>query len=276
MYADDTVLYQSGINGETAAGKLQQSVNLFAGWCEKNSLTINTSKTKVMAFGSRKKVKNAKKMVIKLGAERLKLVPSYKYLGMILDSTLNYNLHVSQVMRTVLHKLLLLSKIKRYLKDDAALCIYKSMLLPYFDYADVIFDRALHKDKEKLQRLQSKCLKVCMGKNRRFRTDVIHKLANVPFLKDRRAAHVLNFMYIRKGNVRLLNNREIRTRAHDAPLFEVSIPRCKSFKCSIGYFGAVSWNNLSPDVRNTPNYLAFKHVQKLKMLSPRSQIREIK
>ena len=64
-----------------------------------------------------------------------------KYLGVILDSTLNYNLHVNQVIRTVLHKLTLLSKMKKYLRDDTALNIYKAMLLPYFDYADVIFDR---------------------------------------------------------------------------------------------------------------------------------------
>ena len=142
------------------------------------------------------------------------------------------------------------------------------MLLPYFDYADVIFDRSLNKDKEKLQKLQNKCLKICTGKNRRFNTDVIHKTTNVPFLKDRREAHVLNFMYNRKSNVDLLNNREIRTRAHDVPLFEVKIPRCEAFKRSVGYFGALSWNNLPPDTRNIANFLAFKHVQKIKMLHP--------
>ena len=95
------------------------------------------------------------------------------------------------------------------------------MVLPYFDYAYVIFDRALYKDIDKLQRLQNRCLKICMGKDRRFGMDAVHKLANVPFLKDRRRAHVMNFMYGRKSNVHLLNRREIRTRAHDAPLFNV-------------------------------------------------------
>ena len=57
LYADDTVLYQSGINRDEAAAKLQGSVNLFANWCEVNSLTINIVKTKTMAFGSRQKVK---------------------------------------------------------------------------------------------------------------------------------------------------------------------------------------------------------------------------
>ena len=45
-------------------------------------------------------------------------------------------------------------------------------------------------------------------------------------------------MYIRKSKVHLLNNRKIRTRAHDAPLFETSIPRCEAYRHSVGYSGA--------------------------------------
>ena len=96
--------------------------------------------------------------------------------------------------------------------------------------ADVIFRKANAKEIGKLQTLQNKCLRICLGRDRRFSTDGSHKLANVPFLKDRRAAHVNNFMYIRKKDKALLNNREIRTRAHDAPLFKVVMPRCEAFK----------------------------------------------
>ena len=81
-------------------------------------------------------------------------------------------------------------------------------------------------------------------------------------------------MYVRKQNVQLLNNREIRTRAHDAPLFEISIPRCEAFKRGIGYFGAVNWNELPPAVRNTATFLAFKKLQKENMLRPLSLIQD--
>ena len=173
----------------------------------------------------------------------------------------------------MLHKLSLLAKIKRYLRDDTALSKYKSMFLLYFYYADVIFDNAWNKDISKLQKVQNKCLKICKGKDRLFNTDLIHKLSNVPFLRDRREAHILNVMYNRKQNVQLLNNSEIRTRAHDAQLFEVSVPRCEAFKRSVGYFGAVKWNKLAPAVRNTDTFLAFKNLQKIKMLNPLSRIR---
>ena len=113
LYADDTVLYQSGINSGEAAEKLQRSITRFAKWCEENSLTINIAKTKIMSFGSRHNVKKAKNVIVKLGNEKLQQVPSYKYLGMLLESPLNYNLHDNQVICTVLHKLLLLTKMKK-------------------------------------------------------------------------------------------------------------------------------------------------------------------
>ena len=272
MYADDTVVYQSGIDSREAAVKLQHSVNLLERWCTVNQLTINIKKKKLMAFGSRSKVKKTKNVVIKLDGQKLNQVPSFKYLGMTLDGTLNFNHHITCTCRTVLHKLMLLSKMKRYLRDDTAISIYKSMILPYLDYADVIFDKAMSKDINKIQRLQNKCLRICLGEERRFSTDRAHKLTGTPFLVDRRKAHIRNFMYLRKRRVDLLNVREIRTRAHDAPLFNLKIPRCEAFKRSIGYAGALEWNNLPPQIRNTDSYKAFKYGQKNEMLRPLARI----
>ena len=170
-----------------------------------------------MAFGSRSRVKKTKNTKIYPNGDMLQKVPTFTYLGLNLDPTLNYNHHISSVLRTVLHKMVLLSKLKKYLNNNVALLIYKSMLLPYFDYADVIYHRSNSGDLDKLQRLQNRCLCICIGYDRYFSSDRAHKLSKVPFLKDRQASHELNFMFNRKSNVALLNRREIRTRAHDAP-----------------------------------------------------------
>ena len=268
LYADDTVLYQSGVNCAEAEAKLQSSVSKFKLWCDVNVLTINASKTKVMAFGSRSKVKKCKNLDIRIAGEKLKLVPSFKYLGLTLDSTLNYGQHIATVIKLITYKMTLLAKLKKYLKDDSALQIYKSMLLPYFDYADIIFHKANTKEVGKLQTLQNKCLRICLGRERRFDTNRAHKLAKVPFLEDRRTAHACNFMFKRKDNKSLLNRREIRTRAHDAPLFLVPIPRCEAFKRSVSFYGSSLWNELKVDIRNTVSYDVFKARQKEVMLQP--------
>ena len=69
---------------------------------------INQGNIMLVAFIDLRKAFGTVNTKIKLANELLKQVPSYKYLGMVLDSTLNYDLHINQVFRTALHKLLLL------------------------------------------------------------------------------------------------------------------------------------------------------------------------
>ena len=124
----------------------------------------------------------------------------------------------------------------KFLSERVALRIYNSMILPHFDYGDVIYNNAANQDHlEKLQRLQNRCLKICLNLNIRFGTDELHNISKMPKLKKRREAHVNNFMYNRLKNVALVDNRNIRTRAHDAPLFKVSIPTNEAYKRSLQY-----------------------------------------
>ena len=198
----------------------------------------------------------------------LKLVPSFKYLGVVLDPTLSYGQHINAVISTVQHKIYLLGKVKRYLNNEVATQIYKSMILPYLDYADVVFCKANTTGLEKLQRLQNRGLRLCLGHDRRYNTVRAHKEAKTPFLRERRRAHTLNFMHARKTKkTNLLNKREIRTRAHDAPLFNLAIPMSEAFKRSVGYHGSEEWNRLAPEVRNIESYLEFKGEQKETMLT---------
>ena len=104
LYAGDIVLYQAGVNKDEASNKLQRSVNDFNEWCNVNALRIIASITKIMAFAKRSTVKKCKDVKIMIDNKRLKLVPSYKYLGMLLDSTLNYSMHITLIVNVVSYK----------------------------------------------------------------------------------------------------------------------------------------------------------------------------
>ena len=156
----------------------------------------------------------------------------------------------------------MLGKIRKYVTTDVALLIYKSMILPFFDYADIIFTKAFTNDIDKLQRAQNKCLKICMQLNVTTETDHLHSLSKVPLLKHRRRTHLLNFMYRRQSRLDLIDDAPIRTRAHDAPMFKVVRPKLEAYKRSVAYHGAVSWNALDPETRNLARHKMFKNVQR--------------
>ena len=135
LYADDSVLYHSGVNVKETARFLQTSLDELRHWCKVNKLTVNTKKSKLMVFGTRAKVKKAKDVRVFLNGDKLQKVPTFKYLGIIVDPTLNFNHHISFVVRTVLHKMTLLAKVKKYLNNEVALQIYKSTNL--YQYTNI-------------------------------------------------------------------------------------------------------------------------------------------
>ena len=140
LYADDTVLYAADQNIRTATDNLQKALDQFTDWCGENKLTLNANKTKQMVFGTRNMVKKAKNVQLPVRCLPLQTVPTYKYLGRSLDSALTLNYHVKNVSNMISYKAILLGKIRKFLTEKVALKIYKSMILPYFDYGDVIYN----------------------------------------------------------------------------------------------------------------------------------------
>ena len=218
-----------------------------------------------MVFGTRHRVKKAKNVVVKINEVPLQIVPTYKYLGITLDSTLTFNYHVRTVANMVEYKANLLAKVRKFLTETVAMKIYKSMILPYFDYGDVIYNVASQEGLDRLQRLQNRCLKICKNLNIRHDTNDLHRITKMPRLDLRRKAHINNFMYGRLKQVALVDARDIRTRAHDAPLFKVSIPANETFKRSVLYAGALQWNGLDKATRNIDNLDTFKQRQKFSL-----------
>ena len=195
----------------------------------------------------------------------LQLVHTYKYLGFQLDSTLSFNCHANSVSMMVAYKINLLSKIRRFLTKEVALKVYRSMILPYFDYGYVVYGAAGAAGLGKLQRLQNRGLKISKGFDRRFNTDRLHSndsITKCQKLKARREEHLNIFMYGKLGCPELRDGRNIRTRAHDAPLFKVKVPKIESYKWAVEYRGSVQWNELPVKTRLMNNLASFKNHQK--------------
>ena len=184
LYADDTVVFSHATNLSLLQNNLQKTLNKFKKWCDMNALTINTKKNKFMIFGTRSKVKKAKNLKLDINNHPLQQVPTYKYLGLTLDSVLSYSKHISTVINTVSHKAYILSKIRRFITSYSSIRIFKSMILPYFDYADIVFDKANCTELDKLQRLQNRCIKICLLVDKRTNTDLIHSIVKTPNLNS--------------------------------------------------------------------------------------------
>ena len=95
LYADDTVLYCSSRDPYTHRNLVQVDLDNIVQWCTNNKLTINTKKTKSMIFGTKYMLKKLDTPKVKLDGSILGNVDHYKYLSVILDSTLNFTKHIN-------------------------------------------------------------------------------------------------------------------------------------------------------------------------------------
>ena len=84
-------------------------------------------------------------------------------------------------------------------------------------------------------------------------------------LDARKEAHVNNFMYNRLKRSDLVDTKDIRTRAHDTPLFKISIPKVQAYKRAVKYAGALQWNSLPRKHCGIGSFVEFKAKQKLIM-----------
>ena len=266
LYADDTVIYCSDTSYERASIDLQNILNKFGVWCSENALTVNVKKSKVMAFGSKNNIKKSKGNILSLNGEAISFVPNFKFLGVFLDQTLNFRHHIDMLINTLNFKLFLLSKIRRYLNDECALTIYKSMVIPYFDYADVIYMYSNNPDLKKLDRAHLRGLRICLKIQGKMNDVDIFNLGNISSLENRRFVHSRNYMYKNKSKC-IVNKEGVVTRAKEGPLFNITRPNCEAYKRSIYYSGASDWNNLDSAIRNLENIFLFKRHQKSWLLN---------
>ena len=97
------MIFDSDPNIENVYNRMQLSLDVFGMWCLQNKLTVNTGKTKIMAFTASKQKLTGLDINLFLNDVKLMVVPSYKYLGVTLDPHLKYDLHVKHQLKTISH-----------------------------------------------------------------------------------------------------------------------------------------------------------------------------
>ena len=270
LYADDTVLYTKTNNLAKIEKGLQKDMDSLAKWCYDNKLTFNTGKTKLMVFGNKKARDKLGSMEIRFEGRRIEEATAYNYLGIKLDQTLSYDLHVKSLIQRVSDKITHLRKIRRFKNNKAALSIYKNMILPILEYGDILLISAKKVARTRLQTLQNKALKCALGLDSLTDTNEVHKLAKLEKLHVRRKQHMLQLMYKQLENTLLWQRKTSRTsrtsgvatRSSKKKSFVMRKTKTEKYKKSITVTAPNHWNALPQKVQAIKDPHTFKRALK--------------
>ncbi|XP_045533955.1 uncharacterized protein LOC106720251 [Papilio machaon] len=96
LFADDTCVYTSGRSPDAICRRLQTAANTLGAWFRKWRIEINPSKSAALYFSRQK---GTALPSIKLLDSPIPWEDQVKYLGVILDSKLNFSAHVTRVIQ---------------------------------------------------------------------------------------------------------------------------------------------------------------------------------
>ncbi|MGH0138934.1 UNVERIFIED_CONTAM: hypothetical protein FKN15_035625 [Acipenser sinensis] len=137
-YADDTQLYLKFNPGSPSAMvRLSACIQDIEAWMSANFLQLNTSKSELLLVGSKTQLKNLNIVSLNLGNSLLLSSPTVQSLGVLLDSNLSFDAHISSVVISSFYHLQNISKVCPYLSllDAEILChAFVSSRLDYYNF----------------------------------------------------------------------------------------------------------------------------------------------
>jgi hypothetical protein len=119
--------------------------------------------------------------------EPIQWVETERYLGVTLDTQLNWSAHVNQVGKKAVQRLEVLGPLlyrRRGLPDRKGVLLYKQLIRPMMDYTCPIWRSAARTHVRKLQVLQSKCLRIATYAPWYVSNRQIHEDLEIPLFSD--------------------------------------------------------------------------------------------
>ncbi len=121
LFADDSSAFCTENNYENLEKKANEMLVLYNNWLMCNKLTLNSTKTHYMIFS--KRPKSVPKLKIVFGESYISKESKTKYLGVILQEDLKWNIHITNILGKINRFVPFIYKIKNFISKPVARCL---------------------------------------------------------------------------------------------------------------------------------------------------------
>ena len=268
LFADDATKSTASKDIKNVEKSLQESSDSLMRWCSINRMVPSSDKTKIMVIGTSKRLQyfdvNKYKLNVYLGKSKITQVTEEKLLGCVIDENLSWTPQVRKVRQTVLYKLSILRKIKRFVPLSGRLTFYNYFVKPHFDYCCSVWETAFKKDIHTLIKLQKMAARLIL--------DVDYTVPSIELFKILKWLPIDKNVQFRQATLvyKALNNMtpsymaDMFTRSSETAPFSLrSVSNKKLFIPrthikSLRFLGPKLWNSLSTNSRKASTLSQFK------------------
>lgn len=183
IYADDTSLFFRDCDLHKLVHKANDVLQSLNAWSIRNSLIINTSKTKSVLFRPKNKPVNCD-LTLTIGPETIKIEPIVKTLGVIFHENMLWNNHADLVHSKLSRVVGVLSRLRFSLPQRIKLLLYNSLFVSTLTYCYLVWGTTTEKNLGRIYRLQKKAVRIITGAPRDAHSKPIFEALNLLPMPD--------------------------------------------------------------------------------------------
>ena len=259
LYADDTVIYISSQDPIAACTSLENGLSKLSNWCAENKLSINVKKTKLLIVDVQDIVPHYPKP--QLQGQYLDQVHAYNYLGVSIDDKLSFGKFLREKYGKVHSRVYQLGRMRRYINAKTACLIYKQMIVPLSDYADILVKSGPNGDISRLGKLHERAIKIVDNQqHRQLSNDDLTNIYRLKPVSKRQDKHLYALMYglSRKHDPVEHERPEIHLRGRNKIKFKKYKRTYEKYLKSPLARGITLWDRLDENVQRSTTKFKFK------------------
>ena len=256
LYADDTILIQSANSATELKSLLEQQLCEIDDWLKVNKLTINTSKTKTIFFGTKKRLSkyHSDNLIIKYKDVSLSTEKVVKYLGVLFDEELSWGNHIKMIKGKAYHKLQKLRYIQGCLTNTTKKLLVNALVFPYLNYCSTSWCNAPVAKLRPIQKLYERSNEFIHNQKKPISSLWNFHLSIITF----KAMHGIVPKYLSEKITQTRDVHSHYTRFASDNTLRVRFNGNKFWQRTFQYRSPEIWNSLPSNIRNTESLLSIK------------------
>ena len=191
LFADDTSLSLALNNPTERAQILNADLSKIDVWAKQWKVKFNEEKTELVNTCRN----NSAILPLTFGNTLLQSSHRHKHLGLVLQSNCKWDEQIKNIVSTVTMLVSCLKSYKYKLNRKALETMYKSFIVPHFDYADIIWDNCTETQSAMLEDLQLEAIRTIIGAVRGTSHQKLYQESGFCTLKERRKRHKLIYYF---------------------------------------------------------------------------------
>ena len=259
LYADDTTEYMADESPLVLQHVLNQDMEKVSTWLNYNYLQANGDKTQAMILGN-----STYNYDLQFDGTLIDIKEHLKILGVCLDNKLSFKEHTNVMLKRVYAKIAALRRLKRLVPIDTLLLLYRSFIIPHFEYCNSLLIGIGKTLNKKMEDANYYGLRTVMNTGKTSNYESLLKLLGMRTLEHRRIEQslIIFFKCFKENGPRYITNLfKPRVTPYNLRSSGLNVEQrpynSRFFHGSYSYIISRIWNQLPPAAKNAANVPAF-------------------